>query len=694
MFPVNDSNWITYIQNALAGNVAPCWVDIVGNATDPAAYYYLDPIANPAPTSVAFRMRLNGDPLSFNPNVYQLKDFVWGVQIRGAGNSLLFDVRLNASGANYVLQVLNSVGTIVHSEPIDLTSPEAPSNNTRVRSAGDVFPCGNQIEHDPDYFLDFTLLTSYFTGFNFASSTYKLCYYTSTQDNVINKENVCGQILNPPIGEPVLNVSKSIVQGPNAVCTDDTGNWNLLVTITNQGTVAANNVHVVDNLTTDITLLAPPIVAVSLGTVSLVYPVITWDIATLNPGQSAFLMIDLQGYFATPGHKVLDSGNVTATGIARIPFADPGILVYDTNHFAIDKSIISGPTTIDVCTVSTWTVRIRVTNSGRTDITNVVVSDILSPFLVLEAPPVLNPSLGSAVFALNEIIWNIDVLPAMSSAYLDITLTGFFTELGLHAVDTGEGEATCLDPVPFSDSGVTVVDSAVAKKVNVHICVLECKTEDRLNDVTAKIFDKNCKLVNTIIFDACVDILLDQGTYIVELIKEGYKRKFFVLLLGSEQEVYADVSLVKKVTYQTGGLSENKVDIFEGVILEKFDVDILFSKYLCIPSASHVECVCDVIDSVNFSVRCTSKLFISLNVEKNAVYKLNDVKQLNYKVFNERFCLPVSRICDNSRIEHKVNVENVCYFKDSTKLYNIANIKLNVFIVNYTDVILNADDTP
>jgi hypothetical protein len=32
MFPINDNDWISYIQSAAANNANPCWVDIVGDA--------------------------------------------------------------------------------------------------------------------------------------------------------------------------------------------------------------------------------------------------------------------------------------------------------------------------------------------------------------------------------------------------------------------------------------------------------------------------------------------------------------------------------------------------------------------------------------------------------------------------------------------------------------------------------------
>ena len=47
MFPINDNDWISYIQFAAPNDVNPCWVDIVGNVQYPAAYYYLYPTPRP-----------------------------------------------------------------------------------------------------------------------------------------------------------------------------------------------------------------------------------------------------------------------------------------------------------------------------------------------------------------------------------------------------------------------------------------------------------------------------------------------------------------------------------------------------------------------------------------------------------------------------------------------------------------------
>ena len=290
-----------------------------------------------------------------------------------------------------------------------------------------------------------------------------------------------------------------------------------------------------------------------------------------------------------------------------------------------------------------------------------------------------------------------------SYATLDITLTGFFTELGLHAINSGTVESGCICPKYFTDSGVTVIDTVSQKKVKVHVCVTECecgccgKYENGtvpLEDVNLKLYDKNCKLINTVVFDGCTTLSLDQGSYVAEISKEGYYKKYLVLLIGSESELYADTCLIKKLCKPSYCKPNKQVDIFEGMILDKFDIDIVFSKVLCIPSRAYIECVNDLIDAFKHFITCTKKLGIQLDIEKNIVYKMDNVKQLKYQVYQERFCLPLARYCDRAEVEHKVNVEKVCFYKERSRLYNIAYIKLYVYVVDHTDIYVNTDYIP
>ena len=143
LFPANENDWIFYIQSAAPDNVNPCRVDIVGNGQYPAAHTISIPPLNPSPTGMAFRMRLNGNPLSSNPNFYSLKDFVWGVAVNHQTNSTLFTILVNASGGSYRLQVKDATSAVIYDVPILLNNPSQPLDNVRVVDAGEHFPCVN-----------------------------------------------------------------------------------------------------------------------------------------------------------------------------------------------------------------------------------------------------------------------------------------------------------------------------------------------------------------------------------------------------------------------------------------------------------------------------------------------------------------------------------------------------------------------
>lgn len=342
MFPINDSDWITYIQVAAPNNVNPCWVDIVGDVQNPAAYYYLYPPApDPGPTDAAFRVRLNGNPLANNPSVCRLKELVWGVLIRDDSNAVLFAVLVNASGNMYNLQVLDSSSSPVYDVPIAPHDPFQPADNVRVVAAGANFRCANPMVPDEDFFLDLTLPTGAFGAFSFVSSTYRPCYFTFTQDNVINKDLVCGMVINPPSATPVLCVTKQILSGPLPACADDAGSWVLLITIYNCGTVPVNNVVLTDTLNGSIILTMPPVFLPNVGVgYNAGTRVVTWNVGTVNVGDTVAFSIAMTGYFTAPGHYVLDSGTVDGTGLTPVTFADRGILVHARDQLTAAEEIV------------------------------------------------------------------------------------------------------------------------------------------------------------------------------------------------------------------------------------------------------------------------------------------------------------------------------------------------------------------
>lgn len=690
MFPINDNDWISYIQSAVPNNVNPCWVDIVGDVQYPAAYYYLYPTPNPNPTEVAFRMRLNGNPLSNNPNVYALKDFVWGVVIGHQTNSTLFTILVNASGNSYNLQVKDASSTIIYDVPISLNDPSQPTDNIRVVDAGEHFPCANPMIPDEDYFLDFTLPTSVFGAFNFVSSTYRLCYFTSTQDNTINKDYVCGMIINPPIGTPVLCVTKQIISVPNPVCTNETYSWIVLITIYNCGTVPVNNVVLTDTLNSSIVLPSLPVFIPNAG---IVYNagtrVVTWNIGTVNVGVTLALTINMTGYFTAPGHYILDSGTVTGTSLTPVSFADQGILVFSPNQLTISKQIVSGPLSIEKCKISTWRLSITVTNTGISDIPNIVITDHINSSFTIESGPQLIPSTGYASSDGNEIIWSIDNLMGNSSETLLITITGFFSDEGHVIFDTGSVLDQCMQTVTFQDTGIDVLPISITEKIRVCGDILDCKTNELLDDVSATLYDNACRVIETVSFNQHYEFNLSAGTYTVLFEKDGYSKKFLTLILQSDMDIASDVDLAPKTTVTFDHTGNSSLDLFASIIREKIDAEVVYSTLTCANTAAQVECLDDVIDDSSITLVCNSKLRVVLNVEKNLIYKLGEIKKLKYFTRVIPICYPLEHGNSCTREQHLIEVKRVRYCKDDNFVYNMAYIKLVIYLVDENDLLVD-----
>ena len=691
MFPINDNNWISYIQSAAPDNVNPCWVDIVGNVQYPAAYYYLYPALNPSPTEVAFRMRLNGNPLSSNPNFYSLKDFVWGVAVNHQTNSTLFTILVNASGGSYRLQVKDATSAVIYDVPILLNNPSQPLDNVRVVDAGEHFPCVNPMIPDEDYFLDFTLPTSVFGTFNFASSTYRLCYFTSTQAITINKDSVCGMVIKPPIGTPVLCVTKQIISAPNPVCTNTTYSWIVLITIYNCGTIPVNNVIMTDTLNSSIVLSSPSLFIPNAG---IVYNagtrVVTWNIGTVSVGETLALTINITGNFTAPGHYVLDSGIVTGTSLDPIIFADQGVLVYSQNQLTISKQIVSGPLSIEKCKISAWTLKINVTNTGISDIPNVVIVDHINSSFTVESGPQLIPSAGYASSDGNKILWIIDNLTGNSVETLSITITGFFSDEGHMIFNSGSVLDQCMQTVTFQDTGIDVFPVSIAGQIQVRGDILNCKTNELLNDVSATLYDNACKVIETFAFSQHYELNLTAGTYTVLFEKEGYTGKFLTLILRSDMDITADVNMAPRPAVATGPVVDNSdLDLFSSIIREKIDAEVVYSTFACLNSAAQVDCLNDIVDASFCTLICNSKLRVVLNLEKNLVYKLDEAKNFKYFIKAIPLCYPLRHANSCTSEQHFTKVQRVLYCKDANLIYNIAYIKLMIYLVNENDLLVD-----
>ncbi|EYE89487.1 hypothetical protein Q428_02280 [Fervidicella metallireducens AeB] len=693
MFPVNPNDWITYITTALPRNEHPCWVDIVGDLTRNAAFYY--PAISPNPSEIAFRMRLNGDPIKVNPNSYELKEFVWGVQIVNNFNQLLFTIRVNASGSNYRLQVIKETApsSITYDVPFSLNYPPLSSDIVRVVDAGKYFACGNPENLDEDYFLDFRVPnnSTVFPGFDFSSSTYKLCYFTSTQPNVVNKEYICGSLFNPPIGEPVLCVKKEIVSGPDSICLDDIDSWTLRITVENCGTVAVNNIILTDVLNNNINFLTPVTLVPSLGpSYDSNTRTITWNIGTLNPGEKQLLDISFTAQLAVCGHLILNTGNVKYQNGPDdgIPFQDEGVLSLAEDELQVTKEII-GPDPVENCEIETWTLRIKAENTNVCDITEVLIVDEINCNFNFETPIVYNASNGLVILHDKKIIWSLDLLYGNSFETLDLTFSGFFDNSGHQIFNKGKASAFCIEEFDFSDEGIEVIPSILPENIEVTGQIKECGTGQLLTGVLVTVYDSSCKEILSQSFDENYTLYLKPGTYTIKFTKAGYYTKFLNVIINSDGDIVHDIHMNKKVLCYSQGSSNTNLDILAGIVKYKIDADIIFSNAVCLYTDAVIECLTDVIDSVKCKVICNSKLLVTLLMEKDIIYKLNEEKNFKYFTDEIKLCYPLEINIVNTDFKYDVNIADVSFCKDGNIVENMALIKFKAHFVDNQDICIN-----
>jgi len=198
-----------------------------------------------------------------------------------------------------------------------------------------------------------------------------------------------------------------------------------------------------------------------------------------------------------------------------------------------------------------------------------------------------------------------------------------------------------MQTVIFQDTGIDVIPFSINQKIKVCGDILDCKTNELLDGVSATLYDNTCKVIETRFFDWRYEFKLSAGTYTVLFEKQGYVRKFLTLILQSDMDITADVNMAPQIPIAINHTDNFGLDLFSSVIREKIDAEVVYSTFTCLNSPAQVECLNDVIDDSSCTLVCNSKLRVVLNLEKNLVYKLEDTKNLKYFTKAIRICYPI-----------------------------------------------------
>lgn len=241
MFPA----FTPYILDAIANNVDPCAVDVVGNTNNPALEYGINA------THIGFRLRLNGDPRK-NNKPDEIEEHRWGVFIEDQNGNILFAVEVDGKNNVYSVVIRNSSFGVIYSETITL------GTNVDVTPDEGIASCNGKPPADPDFLLDFQMPLNKFlingNQFDFAKAVYKFCFYTTTaaEADVINKENPatadgpnkCGPLINA-VGLTLQKLCPIPPAGRNFTVGDTV---TITLNVRNNSPTAATGVTVVDLL--------------------------------------------------------------------------------------------------------------------------------------------------------------------------------------------------------------------------------------------------------------------------------------------------------------------------------------------------------------------------------------------------------------------------------------------------------------
>ncbi len=257
-----------------------------------------------------------------------------------------------------------------------------------------------------------------------------------------------------------LDLEISVNSGPPSLSAGQLGNWVLVLTITNKGTVPIINITITDTILLDKLVSIEPNV-VSRGKINIAANEIVWHVDSLEIGEAVHTAFNVKGCFSATGTRYLSRGwgmgDTSYEIIKSLVSAGHPIMV--SGGLSILKTITSGPLALQPNCPGKWRVEIKITNASALKAVNLVMKDEL---LVDSLNQIDRISLSKGMMSSysKEIIWDIDVLEAMETAVLVLEISGAFSEEGCKSLDravvSGENSLGQLMAGPTEDNSISV----------------------------------------------------------------------------------------------------------------------------------------------------------------------------------------------------------------------------------------------
>lgn len=327
-----------------------------------------------------------------------------------------------------------------------------------------------------NYELQEGLLTLTTEDLPLAGSSIIICFVTLREDEYTKlnyaRARAClhrGDISIGPVSDmdimvqdyvnPHLILKKQVLSGPEFIHLDSLNRWKIKIKIINKGETPISDLEVKEDilldLITDVQSSFKPKGEVSIDKTSLI-----WKLDILEAGESATLVLVLEGLFKTGPIRFLSRsyarGLDTGSGDEIVSQISSGKAIkvlsarayYEPFYFFLplwkkgcekprDKSpglnirkyLLLGPQAVNPGEANTWLFEIRIDNDGKKPVDNVVVEDRL---LVdgLDGFRTISLSQGQVSRQDDLIRWDIGCLRPNSSAVLVGRITGYFNHEG------------------------------------------------------------------------------------------------------------------------------------------------------------------------------------------------------------------------------------------------------------------------
>ncbi|HMM07413.1 MAG TPA: DUF4183 domain-containing protein [Clostridiales bacterium] len=262
-----------------------------------------------------------------------------------------------------------------------------------------------------------------------------------------------------------LHLESTLLCGPECIPSGCNGTWEFTLTISNISHIPIENIVIKDTILLDL-ITNIENTCVSRGSILIEDGIITWDIDTLAPCESATAHFRTEGFFQVEGTRCI--GRSMAYGSTVSGPVNTDIICININvsqGLELTQTITSGPTKVNVSATNVWRVEIKISNLSANAVSDILIKDVL--FIDhINCIKIISISYGAVNISGNELLWKIDVLRELDTSVLIVDIVGCFCRDGFNTFGIALGVGRVNSTIIFSNLSRDF-QIAVSPKINI-----------------------------------------------------------------------------------------------------------------------------------------------------------------------------------------------------------------------------------